>query len=90
MRLRTEARARCNVVQGHIAAFHQVFRTLHALGLQLVARSHAGRFLEQRGEVQCIKAHLYPEHVAEVALWLCADESAMCTGQTLILDGGVI
>jgi D-xylose 1-dehydrogenase len=44
------------------------------------------RYLER----QCIKAHLYPEHVAEMALWLCADESAMCTGQTLILDGGVI
>jgi D-xylose 1-dehydrogenase len=44
------------------------------------------RYLER----QCLKAHLYPEHVAEMALWLCADESAMCTGQTLILDGGIV
>jgi NAD(P)-dependent dehydrogenase (short-subunit alcohol dehydrogenase family) len=39
---------------------------------------------------QCLKTHLRPEHVAELALWLCADESALCTGQTYILDGGVI
>lgn len=39
---------------------------------------------------QCLKAHLFPPHVAEMALWLCADESAMCTGQTFIVDGGVI
>lgn len=39
---------------------------------------------------QCLKMHLYPGHVAELALWLCADESAMCTGQTFIVDGGVI
>lgn len=39
---------------------------------------------------QCLKAHLYPPHIAEMALWLCADESAMCTGQTFIIDGGVI
>jgi NAD(P)-dependent dehydrogenase (short-subunit alcohol dehydrogenase family) len=44
------------------------------------------RYLER----QCLKTHLRPEHVADMALWLCADESAMCTGQTLILDGGVI
>lgn len=39
---------------------------------------------------QCLKSHLQPEHIAELALWLCADESAMCTGQTYIIDGGVI
>ncbi|MFD1296347.1 MULTISPECIES: SDR family NAD(P)-dependent oxidoreductase [Lysobacter] len=44
------------------------------------------RYLER----QCLKTHLRPGDVAELALWLCADESAMCTGQTFIVDGGVI
>ena len=39
---------------------------------------------------QCLKRHLAPDDIAQWALWLCADESAMCTGQTLIVDGGVI
>ncbi|HEY1138964.1 MAG TPA: SDR family oxidoreductase, partial [Lysobacter sp.] len=39
---------------------------------------------------QCLKRHLVPDDIAQWALWLCADESAMCTGQTLIVDGGVI
>jgi D-xylose 1-dehydrogenase len=46
----------------------------------------SARYLER----QCLKRHLQPRDVAELALWLCADESAMCTGQTFILDGGVI
>jgi NAD(P)-dependent dehydrogenase (short-subunit alcohol dehydrogenase family) len=44
------------------------------------------RYLER----QCLKQHLQPEHIAELALWLCADESAMCTGQTFVMDGGVV
>jgi len=39
---------------------------------------------------QCLKRHLAPDDIAQWALWLCADESAMCTGQTLVVDGGVI
>ena len=39
---------------------------------------------------QCLRRHLAPGDIAQWALWLCADESAMCTGQTLIVDGGVI
>ncbi|MEG3791596.1 SDR family oxidoreductase [Lysobacter sp. CCNWLW3] len=44
------------------------------------------RYLER----QCLKTHLNPGDVAEMALWLCADESAMCTGQTFVVDGGVV
>ena len=45
----------------------------------------AARYLER----QCLKTHLRPADIAEMALWLCADESAMCTGQTFTVDGGV-
>lgn len=44
------------------------------------------RYLER----QCLKTHLQPAHIAEMALWLCAEESAMCTGQTFTVDGGVV
>jgi len=38
---------------------------------------------------QCIKEHLEPEDVAEIILWLAADESRRCTGHTWFVDGGV-
>lgn len=37
---------------------------------------------------QCINAPLMPEHIARMALFLAADDSAMCTGQDFIVDGG--
>jgi D-xylose 1-dehydrogenase len=37
---------------------------------------------------QCLKQPLMPEHVARMALFLAADDSAMCTGQDFIVDGG--
>jgi len=46
----------------------------------------SARYLER----QCLKRHLQPGDIAELALWLCADESRLCTGQTFVLDGGVI
>jgi len=46
----------------------------------------AARYLER----QCLKRHLQPSDIAEMALWLCADESALCTGQTFTVDGGVV
>ena len=39
---------------------------------------------------QCIKEHLEPADVARMALWLASDESRRCSGQTFILDGGVV
>lgn len=39
---------------------------------------------------QCLKEHLEPRDVAELALWLAADESRMCTGHTWFVDGGVV
>lgn len=37
---------------------------------------------------QCIKQQLVPVDIAEMALWLCADESARCSAQLFVVDGG--
>lgn len=37
---------------------------------------------------QCINAPLMPDHIARMALFLAADDSAMCTAQDFIVDGG--
>jgi NAD(P)-dependent dehydrogenase (short-subunit alcohol dehydrogenase family) len=37
---------------------------------------------------QCIDAPLLPGHIAAMALFLAADDSAMCTAQDFIVDGG--
>jgi NAD(P)-dependent dehydrogenase (short-subunit alcohol dehydrogenase family) len=37
---------------------------------------------------QCLAAPLLPEHIARMALFLAADDSAMCTAQDFIVDGG--
>jgi D-xylose 1-dehydrogenase len=46
----------------------------------------AGREAIARG--QCINAELLPEHIARMALFLASDDSAMCTAQDFIVDGG--
>jgi D-xylose 1-dehydrogenase len=37
---------------------------------------------------QCINRPLQPEHIAAMALFLAADDSAMCTAQDFVVDGG--
>lgn len=37
---------------------------------------------------QCINQPLMPEHIASMVLFLAADDSAMCTAQDFIVDGG--
>lgn len=37
---------------------------------------------------QCINQPLMPVHIAAMALFLAADDSAMCTAQDFIVDGG--
>lgn len=46
---------------------------------------------ETRQEIakgQCIDRPLMPSHIASMALFLAADDSAMCTAQDFIVDGG--
>ncbi|KAF1006286.1 MAG: Sulfoquinovose 1-dehydrogenase [Luteibacter sp.] len=50
-------------------------------------------WLDEAGEdeirrVQCLPGHLMPEDLARAALFLAADDSRMCTGQNIIVDGG--
>ncbi len=37
---------------------------------------------------QCLPGKLLPSHVARMVLFLAADDSAMCTAQEFIVDGG--
>jgi NAD(P)-dependent dehydrogenase (short-subunit alcohol dehydrogenase family) len=37
---------------------------------------------------QCLAQPLQPEHIARMALFLAADDSAMCTAQDFIVDAG--
>jgi NAD(P)-dependent dehydrogenase (short-subunit alcohol dehydrogenase family) len=37
---------------------------------------------------QCLKRKLVPEDVARVVLFLAADDSAACTNQSYVVDGG--
>ncbi len=46
----------------------------------------AGRAAIARG--QCINQPLMAEHIARMALFLAADDSAMCTGQDFVVDAG--
>ncbi|WP_298460711.1 SDR family NAD(P)-dependent oxidoreductase [uncultured Cellulomonas sp.] len=39
---------------------------------------------------QCLPQRLQPADVARLALWLAADDSAMCTAQRWVVDGGWI
>lgn len=39
---------------------------------------------------QCLKEHLEPADIARFALWLASNESRRCTGQTYIVDAGVV
>lgn len=37
---------------------------------------------------QCIERPLMAEHIARMALFLASDDSAMCTAQDFVVDGG--
>jgi NAD(P)-dependent dehydrogenase (short-subunit alcohol dehydrogenase family) len=41
-------------------------------------------------QTQCIKRSLKPEDVANMALFLAADDSAMVSAQTFVVDGGMV
>ena len=46
------------------------------------------RAREEIARGQCIDRPLLPEHIARMALFLAADDSAMCTAQDFVVDGG--
>jgi NAD(P)-dependent dehydrogenase (short-subunit alcohol dehydrogenase family) len=43
---------------------------------------------QEIGKGQCINEPLMPQHIAAMALFLAADDSAMCTAQDFVVDGG--
>ena len=64
------------LVPGWVMTDKQVRLWLDEKGKQEIARG------------QCINRPLQPEHIAHMALFLAADDSAMCTAQDFIVDGG--
>ena len=44
--------------------------------------------LEEIARGQCINRPLLSEHIASMALFLAADDSALCTAQDFVVDGG--
>ena len=59
--------------------------TMTARQLALWVTPDAEREIERR---QCIKRKLMPADVANMVLFLASDDSAMCTSQAYIVDGG--
>jgi NAD(P)-dependent dehydrogenase (short-subunit alcohol dehydrogenase family) len=54
------------------------------------ARLVAGREARSRAEQVHLLGRLgRPEEIAAVAVWLCSDESAFVTGQSIVVDGGL-
>jgi len=64
------------LVPGWVMTDKQIRLWLDEKGRQEIARG------------QCINKPLQPEHIARMALFLAADDSAMCTAQDFIVDGG--
>jgi NAD(P)-dependent dehydrogenase (short-subunit alcohol dehydrogenase family) len=64
------------LVPGWVMTEKQTRLWLDAKGREEIARG------------QCINQPLLPEHIARMALFLAADDSAMCTAQDFIVDGG--
>jgi D-xylose 1-dehydrogenase len=70
-------RIRINTVTpGWVMTERQVRLWLDANGEREIARN------------QCIPDKLLPHHVANMALFLASDDSAMCTAQEFVVDGG--
>jgi NAD(P)-dependent dehydrogenase (short-subunit alcohol dehydrogenase family) len=72
---------RCNtIVPGYIGTpmVADYFATVPSAEVAAVAKRHA---LQRIGR---------PDEIAAAALFLCSDESSFCTGQAIIVDGGLI
>lgn len=76
-----EAKVRVNsIAPGWILTERQVSRA------KAIYQGKFDDYLER----QCLKGFLLPPDVARMALFLAADDSRMITGQTFIVDGGVV
>jgi NAD(P)-dependent dehydrogenase (short-subunit alcohol dehydrogenase family) len=64
------------ITPGWVMTERQVRLWLDAAGEQDIARN------------QCVPGQLLPHHVASMVLFLAADDSAMCTAQEFVVDGG--
>lgn len=64
------------VTPGWVMTERQIALWLDEEGEKLIDRS------------QCLKGRVLPWHVARMVLFLASDESAMCTAQEFIVDGG--
>jgi NAD(P)-dependent dehydrogenase (short-subunit alcohol dehydrogenase family) len=64
------------LVPGWVMTEKQVRLWLDARGRAEIARG------------QCLQHELLPEHIAHMALFLAAEDSAMCTAQAFIVDAG--
>jgi NAD(P)-dependent dehydrogenase (short-subunit alcohol dehydrogenase family) len=53
--------------------------------IQLWLDEEAERLIDRS---QCLKGRLQPWHIARMVMFLAADDSAMCTAQEFIVDGG--
>lgn len=47
-------------------------------------------FLEARKERQCLPVLIEPEYVAKMVLFLCSDDSSMCSAHNFFVDGGSV
>ena len=46
--------------------------------------------LEDQMKRQCLKQEILPEDIAGTVLFLASDSSRIMTGQTVVVDGGVV
>lgn len=71
------SRIRVNtLVPGWVMTEKQLAMWVDDAARELIARS------------QCLPGSVEPEHIANMALFLASDVSAMCTAQNFIVDGG--
>lgn len=66
------------LIPGWVMTKRQKAQWLDAEALESIARN------------QCLTTELKPEHISAMALFLASDDSAMCTAQNFIVDGGWI
>ena len=57
---------------------------------KIVQRNNNYDWEKETFKIQCIPKLIQPENIADTILWLASDQSALVTGQTIVIDGGVV